>query len=461
MFFRSIKFRLTLWYILVLALLLAFFGFISYYLVSYNLYRNLDNAIISRATEFSLAGGAITDLQSEVGEIMQAYNLEGKRLDASSAVQLDTSTITALINSVNSDSNSVMSAFTVDGQPVHLYATNAVFTIPSAFPGLPQRVNGFLVVGRPLNDTIQTIESFRSVVILGGLVTILLAAAGGFFLASRALKPVDDITRSAREIEESDLNRRIQVKSKDELGRLASTLNDMIARLEKAFERQRQFPADASHELRTPLAVIEAEATLALGKPRSPEIYQQSLDSITQEVSYMSSILEKLLMLARADAGREQLVFSTVNLKQLISGIIPDIDLLARDKGIRLEAGTLADLSVKGDETKLKQLLLNLLDNAIKYTPDGSISLSLTEEENHAVTTVADTGIGIPAEHISRIFERFYRVDKARSRSEHGTGLGLSIVKFIVEAHGGKIVIASEPGKGSTFRVFLPLAPEE
>ena len=265
-----------------------------------------------------------------------------------------------------------------------------------------------------------------------------------------------EITRAARGIEETDLSRRIDVTSNDELGRLTETINEMIGRLEKAFERQRQFTADASHELRTPLSVIEAEATLALRRERSPDEYQKSLESINEEVAYMSSILEKLLMLARADAGKEHVTFNDVDLKGLVTALAPDIEMLTREKGLQFELSVAGEAVVKGDEIKLKQLLLNLLDNAIKYTAEGKISLSLSQINKNAVITVSDTGIGIPAEHQARIFERFYRVDKARSRSEHGTGLGLAIVKYIIETHGGKIEVSSQPGKGSSFTVTLP-----
>jgi len=454
MFFRSIKFRLTIWYLAVLIVLLAVFGLISYVLLSGSLYQNLDNTLRTRAADISSTGGAIqqSQLQSELGEIVQVYDTQGNFLGGSS-VQLSTETIQAMINNALSTSNAVIAAATSGGQELHLYAIPVqvgIFRIP-----------GELVVGRPTTEVAQAVNEFQNVIMIGGLFVLVLAAAGGYFLAIRALKPVDEMTKAARGIEESDLSRRLKVGSSDELGRLAVTINEMISRLEKAFVRQRQFTADASHELRTPLSVIEAEATLALGKTRSSEEYQQSLESITQEVTYMSSILEKLLMLARADAGKEQLNFDTINLKDLVSGLAPDIEMLANEKGLRFELGSVEDLSVSGDRVKLKQVLLNLLDNAIKYTPEGTISASLVRQENNAVISVIDTGIGISQEHLPRIFERFYRVDKARSRGEHGTGLGLAITKYIVEAHSGKIDVTSEVGKGTTFRVYLPLLPVE
>jgi signal transduction histidine kinase len=242
------------------------------------------------------------------------------------------------------------------------------------------------------------------------------------------------------------------------LGRLAATLNEMIGRLEKAFQRQKQFTSDASHELRTPLAVIEAESTLALQKERPSSDYQRSLEIISQESSQMSSLIDQLLTLARADAGKEQWNFTEVNLGKLISNLSADVEVLCKEKGLSLQLGKTKDLVVNGDEARLRELFMNLLDNAIRYTPaPGTVSVSFRREGQMAVVAITDTGIGIPAEDIPFIFERFYRVDKSRSRAEGGSGLGLAICRHIAEAHGGKIEVESQVGAGSTFSVWLPL----
>jgi len=249
------------------------------------------------------------------------------------------------------------------------------------------------------------------------------------------------------------------VQSENEMGRLATTLNGMIARLEAAFSRQRQFTADASHELRTSLAVIQAESTLALEKDRTPAEYRKSLELVSQEVTYMSAVIGKLLLLARGDSGKEPLNFQEVSIKELLTELSSDVEVLARDKGLKFKLGPLEDITVKGDRVKLRQLFLNLLENAIRYTASGgSIISAAVKRKDTAVVSVSDTGIGIPPEHLPRIFERFYRVDKARSRAEGGTGLGLAIVRYIVKAHSGKIEVESQPGRGSTFRVILPLS---
>ncbi|MDH4292086.1 MAG: ATP-binding protein, partial [Dehalococcoidia bacterium] len=216
--------------------------------------------------------------------------------------------------------------------------------------------------------------------------------------------------------------------------------------------------SDASHELRTPLAVIEAESTLALQKERPPSDYRQSLETISQESRQMSSLIDQLLTLARADAGKEQWNFTEVNLGKLISNLSTDIEVLCQEKGLSFQLGQAQDLVVKGDEARLRELFMNLLDNAIRYTPSpGTISVSLHREGQMAVVAITDTGIGIPAEDIPFIFERFYRVDKSRSRVEGGSGLGLAISRHIAEAHEGKIEVESQVGSGSTFSVWLLL----
>jgi len=232
----------------------------------------------------------------------------------------------------------------------------------------------------------------------------------------------------------------------------------MIGRLERAFQRQKQFTSDASHELRAPLAVIQAESSLALQKERPPSDYRQSLETISQESKQMSLLTDQLLTLARADAGKEQWNFTEVDLGSLITNLSADVEVLCQEKGLSCQLGQTQDSVIKGDEARLRELLMNLLDNAIRYTPaPGIVSISLRLEGQMAVVAVTDTGIGIPAEDIPFIFERFYRVDKSRSRAEGGTGLGLAICRHIAEAHGGKIEVESQVGVGSTFSVWFPL----
>lgn len=236
-----------------------------------------------------------------------------------------------------------------------------------------------LVIGRSTEEIDQALKRLRRILATAVPLTMVVAGTGGVFLARRALKPVEYIAQTAREIEESDLSRRIKVNTKDELGRLASTLNDMIERVEQAFRRQQQFTADASHELRTPLAIIEAESTLALQKDRVAGDYQGSLALISQEANHMATIIDQLLTLARADSGKEQFVFTEIPLGELLGDLAPDVELLCLEKGLQFQLGSMENPVVGGDRGRLKGLLLSLLDNDIRYTPSGgTVSISLT-----------------------------------------------------------------------------------
>ncbi|MBW1763814.1 MAG: HAMP domain-containing protein [Deltaproteobacteria bacterium] len=330
---------------------------------------------------------------------------------------------------------------------------------PPPRPPNNQKKPAILIIGRSTENIEQTLDGLLHTLLIFIPVTMLFSGAGGLFLARRALQPVDQITRIARDIGESDLSGRITVHTKDELGWLARILNNMIERLEKAFLRQKEFTADASHELRAPLAVIEAESTFMLQRPRSEEDYQRSLELVAQETRHMSNIINQLLMLARGDSNREQVLFQEINLGRFLREFKKDGEVLCRDKELELHLDQVKDLIINGDAMQLKQLFMNLLQNGIRYTDKGGIiSVSLRREGDTAVATMSDSGIGIPESALPYVFERFYRVDKARSRSEGGSGLGLAICKLIAENHKGSIEVDSKEGEGSTFFVRLPLA---
>jgi heavy metal sensor kinase len=461
-FIHSIKFRFTIWYLLVLAvLLIAVIGGVYFYL-SRSLYRTLDRSLELRSTQLRGIPAILESIrqgefQEQLGEIVILYFYSGQQLVEVSAPGISISVTTGFISEVIAGDSSFATTETTEGENVRLLAIPVELGIPGPPTGAQAAA---LVIARSTRQIDSALARLLRTLIIAVPLALALAAGGGVFLAGRALKPVDKIAQTAQEIEESDLSRRISVTTKDELGRLAATLNEMIGRLEKAFQRQKQFTSDASHELRAPLSVIEAESTLALQKERPPSDYRQSLETISQEARQMSALIEQLLTLARADAGKEQWNFRQVNLGELIANLSTDVEVLCQEKGLTLQLGETQDLVVKGDEARLRELFMNLLDNAIRYTPaPGTVSMSLRREGQMAVVTITDTGVGIPAEEIPFIFERFYRVDKSRSRADGGTGLGLAICKHIAEAHGGEIEVDSQIGVGSTFSVWLPLQP--
>jgi len=449
--FKTIKFRLTIWYLIVIVVLLAVFGTAAYFMLSTNLYRNLDEALRTRVAELEgsikLEKGQIT-FEQKFNDLVFIYNADGALLQRLGP-NVKFSNIEKLVQQALFGQSSFLTASTTEGQDVRLYG--APFNIDS-------RTRIAVIVGRLPQDIQNMLAIFRVVIFYLALAVLILAGSGGLFLANRTLKPVYHITNVAQGIGEGDLSRRINIQSEDEMGKLASTLNGMIARLEEAFDRQKQFAADASHELRTPLAVIQAESSLALDKKRTQAEYRRSLELVSQEVAYMSEIIGNLLQLARGDASFEQLNLEDVNLRDLWDELAVNMEALTREKGLQFLRDPMEELSVKGDKLKLKRLFLNILDNAVRYTPSGgSITVSLMRNEDNAVVSISDTGIGIPAEHLPFIFDRFYRVDKARSRAEGGTGLGLSIASSIAKMHGGNIEMESQVGKGSSVRIILPL----
>jgi heavy metal sensor kinase len=459
-FIHSIKFQFTVWYLLVLAVLLIALSTGVFFYLSRSLYRNIDNSLELRSTQLRSIQDILESIrqgefQEQLGEIVILYFYSGDQLVEVSprglSIPVDDETLSQAIDGTSS----FTTIQTTEGERLRLFAVPININILGPPPGIQPAA---LVIARSTRQIDNAIARLVRTFIVAVPLALALAAAGGIFLARRALKPVDNITQTAQEIEGSDLSRRINVNTKDELGRLAATLNAMIGRLEKAFQRQKQFTSDASHELRAPLAVIEAESSLTLQKERPPGDYRQSLETISQEAKQMSSTIDQLLTLARADAGKEQWNFGQVDLAKLISKLSTDIEVLCQDKGLGFQLGHTEALVVQGDEARLRGLFMNLLDNAIRYTPSpGTVSVSLRREGKMAVVAITDSGVGIPAEDIPLIFERFYRVDKSRSRVEGGSGLGLAICRYIVEAHRGKIEVESTVGVGSTFSVWIPI----
>lgn len=289
---------------------------------------------------------------------------------------------------------------------------------------------------------------------------IILATAGGFVLASKALSPVHEITTAARRIGAENLHERIAVLGTgDEIDNLADTFNEMVGRLEISFKRMKQFTSDASHELRTPLTILKGETEVALKKCRSLEEMRGVLESNLEEINRMSRIVNNLLTLVKSDTDVKH-EFQDVRLNEIIDEKFRQTKHIAEAKKVEMKLLKNEEVLVSGDPLRLRQLILNLLDNAVKFTHDhGNVIVSLERYNDNAVIKVSDTGIGIQEEDLPFIFDRFYRVDKGRSREDGGTGLGLSICKEIADAHGGRIEVDSVIGKGSTFKVYIPVKP--
>jgi len=321
------------------------------------------------------------------------------------------------------------------------------------------RLVNLVQVGMSLQSVSET--RIRFLLVMAGLLPIglLLAAFGGWVLARRALQPVARMTETAARIGAEHLTQRVEeTGAGDELDRLAKTLNQMLGRLDAAFSQIRQFSASASHELQTPLTILKGELEVALRSPRTPDEYQAALKSSLEEVDRIAQLVEGLLLLSRAEAGVLKMDRQPVDLAQLMEEVYSRLKVLADSRSIELRPGHTEPISVPGDREHLRRLLLNLTDNAIKYTePGGSVTLSLQHDEEWAYVLVEDTGIGIADEEQEKIFQPFYRAEEGRFHAETGTGLGLCIARSIAEAHGGSIRLQSALGKGSMFRVLIPV----
>jgi heavy metal sensor kinase len=313
-------------------------------------------------------------------------------------------------------------------------------------------------VARSLAAYDQESTELLSTFLLVGPLTLLVTVAGGYFLARRVLAPVHHMTQAANQIRADRLSQRIVVDNPDdELGALARTLNGMLDRLERSFAEMQRFTADAAHELRTPLAVIRNEAEVALRMPRTSEEYSHVLENLLEETNRLSDMADQLLFLCRQDAGLHPTVREVVALDALLREVVGNMQLVAEEKGVALSLEDNPPCQLLGDGRQLRRVFYNLLDNALKYTGRGGrVTVRSRQAEGAVVVTVRDTGVGIPAEHLPRIFDRFYRADPSRMRDGSGVGLGLSICQSIVRALGGSITVESIVAKGTTVRVMLP-----
>ena len=463
----SIRLRLTLWYTSLLGITLVLSGLLMYFTVRYSLHNEVDHNLETRARQIQRTVQEVLSAQLSLEAVMSQTRIIAPPLETFSGPDLYIQVLTLDGKLLNASANLGGRHLPVSKTALErarqgrttwdTWQTGAahlrVYTTPLSIRGV---VVASLQVGEYLGEVDRSLRQLSTILALLIAGALVLAAVMGSFLAQRAIAPVDQVTQAALHITRAeDLHRRLAVPGPaDELGRLVEAINEMLDRLEMVFRSQQRFVADVSHELRTPLTAIQGNLDLLrIGAVDSPEDRHAALSALESEVARLSRMVNDLLFLARSDTDTKTIP-QPVELDTLLLDIFRQAQILNED--VSLSLGHEDQALVMGNPDRLRQVLLNLVDNALKYTPKGGkVTLSLFRDKGWARVVVEDTGIGIPVEAIPHLFDRFYRVDKGRSRLRGGSGLGLAIAKEIAEAHGGHIEVESEEGKGSRFTVRL------
>ncbi len=477
----GIRLQLMLWYSTVFAALMLLAGALFYTHLQTSLANGLDTALQLQAQQIA------DDITDDHGTIrIQDATAELPGFDVNRSKQR----LPPPPADVNLDV--LVRVLTADGQPFRTTPAFGALHVPTQsvtqpLHGIPWqgtvasaneqparlysraltqngRIFGVVQVGTSLTQLQMTLHEVIIELLLLAPLVLILSAIVSYWLAARAFVPIARVTRIARAIKAGDLRQRVPIpRAHDEVRHLTLTLNEMIDSLEQALIRQRRFVADASHELRTPVTVIRSKAEMALLQLFPPEEHVHVFQTIQTEAERLGSLISDLLALAHADEGQVCLEQEAVRLDQLAQAVGAIAALLAVERQVTLDVQAAESVTVLGDEARLMQVVMNLLENAISYThAGGQVILSVQAKKDHACVVVRDTGIGIAPEHLPHIFDRFYRVDSARTRTEGDkSGLGLSIVDWVVRAHKGSVTVESHPGQGSTFSVTLPLLVEE
>jgi len=448
-----LKLKLTLWYVMLLLIVITAFSITIYVSLEKMIINNEDSLLKTQSQQI------ISSIDIENGKVKITdepfyinTNFYGALLSYPDLKPLETNIPNDVLNKYTKNSTNFIGTFkTISSGDDH-------FRIYSSPIYSDNKILAIIVLSQPLNLMETSMKNLSSIILFLIPIVIFVAIIGGLLISNRALKPISHMINIAREISVGDLSKRLNLTyTNDEIGRLAQTFDIMIERLENSFKRQKQFTHDASHELRTPVAVIQSQAESALNTKRSDEEYIKALTVILDEAKHMGKLISNLLFLARSDSNSENLTMENLNYSEIVEGVVLELQPIASNNNIDLKLIKNEPSYILGDQTRITQLLYNIIDNAIKYTlPGGKIKVYVENKKDYIKTSIEDTGIGISQEDISHIFERFYRSDKSRSRKDGGTGLGLSISNWIATVHGGKIDVTSKIGKGSIFTIWLP-----
>jgi heavy metal sensor kinase len=459
---RSFRSRLTLWYLAFFSLLFLLFSLFLHSVLARALENRLDESLSVEAnTAAALLADEFVEMKGDPerasSEVLADLRLRGSSVAFLAGVKL----VGASKPIPQSELTGITTRAAADRRP------DLVVTLPRAGPNgahaAVRRVTlggqEYLVLAvQPLDEVVADLAVLRRVLFLGLPLLIGLAGVGGYWLTSRNLAPLAWMAEQARRITHSNLESRLEIgAAAEELVVLSGAFNELLSRLDQSFDHMRRFVADASHELRTPISIIRGEADVALSSDRSAAEYRQTLAVILDESRRLSRLVDDLLNLARADAGRVRLQVQEFYLNDLLAECCRSVQTLAGARHIAIECTCSDDVTFRGDEELLRRMVMNLIDNAIRYTPGGGkVKVALEPAADGVTICISDTGAGIALEAVPHVFERFYRGDKARSREDGGFGLGLAIVKWVAESHNGAVQVASSPGVGSTFTVTLP-----
>ncbi|HAX17161.1 MAG TPA: two-component sensor histidine kinase [Actinobacteria bacterium] len=462
-----IKWRLTLWYGLILTLILTVFSSGVYIYFRNSLQKSIDEKIKSIA---EILSSSMTENQNAgVFGNFERYleNVLGKKPKGKFIQIMDSSgKIGAKMNDIETEV--LPSSFktlerVLNGEIVYetmerTYPRLRMITIPIVENKGNRKVTSIVQVGTSLEDFDETMRKLLIIMIISIPTSIGISIVGGYFLAKKAFRPVDQIRKAALKITLSNLGEKIDIGSRrDELGRLARTFNEMISRLRDSFLRINQFSIDVSHELKTPLTILKGQTEVALRKERNNEDYKNILKSNLEEINRMAEIIDDLLLLSKADTKEVKMNIEDVSLRDLIADVCMNVKIFADNKGIGLTMEEMDDIKIKGDELKLRRMILNIVENGIKYTqPGGKVEICSFLNNGYVQIDIKDNGTGISENDIKFIFDRFYRGDKSRKR-ESGSGLGLSISRWIAEIHKGTIEVNSRLSEGSLFSIRLPV----
>ncbi len=460
----TIRTRLTLWYTGLLALTLLLLGILIYYVVGRVLIGNLEDRLLDQAADVV----SVMQQENDPMAVMLSGKVHLPSAETFSSqyytqiVQLDGRVVQLSENlrGQRFPDNKTLLQNLEPGQPHFTTVSTGQVRLHIASLPIPigNQIVGVVEVASLMSSIDDALLVVGRALLFGSVFALVLAAVGGSILARAALLPIKNITETAQQITgTSELSQRIPAGvPTDEVGQLTATVNDMLQRLEESFEAQQRLVADVSHELRTPLTTIQGNLDLLRrGAADDPAMRNEALAAIGNETVRMRRLINDLLLLAQADAGL-QLQLQPVELDTLLLDVYRQGQVISQGTGVRVRLGAEDQAVVLGDADRLRQLLLNLVDNAIKYTPSGGdVTLTLKRAGGWVQISVADTGCGIPAEDLPHIFERFYRADRSRTRPG-GAGLGLSIAKWVAEAHSGELEVESEVGQGTVFTLYLP-----